>query len=143
MCGGVKYRHGDRTVTTYFPNPGAALPVLRRDGAHELLPWGRREEQEGVLPPGGWARLDSVKAGKWERYEPVPVRLDIEEFMEKDHAGTSHWYRLETGQWIQGLIATRGAELRVYVVTIVPTEATQRAVHDRWPRIITLNESHA
>jgi hypothetical protein len=153
MCGGVKYRHGDRTVTTYFPNPGAALPVLRRDGKHELLPWGRREEhdrrdaggratpgavaEEGVLPPGGWARLDSIKSGKWERYEPVPVRLDVESFMEKDRAGTSHWYRLETGQWIQGLIATRGEEQRVYVVTIVPTEETQRAIHNRWPRIVT------
>ena len=95
------------------------------------------------LPPGGWARLDSIKEGRWERYHPRPVRLDVEEFMEKDHAGKSHWYRLETGQWIQGLIATRDEEQRVYVVTIVPTEETQRAIHNRWPRIITLNESHA
>ena len=141
MCGGVKYKHEGEVVTTYFPNLKAVLPAILKTGGHELLAWGRREEQPGALPPGGWARLDSVKEGRWERYNPRPVRLDVEEFMEKDHAGKSHWYRLETGQWIQGLIATRDEEQRVYVVTIVPTEQSQRAVHNRWPRIVTLNES--
>ncbi len=137
MCGGVKYKHEDQAVTSYFPNPKAALPVLRRDGGHELLPWGRREEQAGTLPPGGWARLDSIREGRWDRYDPMPVRLAIEEFMEKDHAGHSHWYPLEPGQWLQGLVAMYGEEQRVYVVTLVPTEAAQRAIHDRWPRIVT------
>ncbi len=141
MCGGVKYKHEGEIITTYFPNPKAALPVIVKTGGHELLPWGRREEQPGALPPGGWARLDSVQSGKWERYHPVPVRLDVESFMEKDHAGKSHWYRLETGQWIQGLIATRDAERRVYVVTIVPTEDAQRAIHNRWPRLVTREQA--
>lgn len=137
MCGGVKYRHEGRTVTSYFPNPKAALPVALKAGGHELLSWGRRKEEGGELPPGGWARLDSVRQGRWDRYDPRPVRLEIEEFMEKDHAGHSHWYRLEAGQWLQGLIAMYGEEQRVYVVTQVPTEAGPRAIHDRWPRIVT------
>lgn len=137
MCGGAKYKHEGQTVTAYFPNPKAALPVLRRDGGQELLSWGRREEQQGTLPPGGWARLDSVKQGRWDRYDPKPVRLAIEEFMEKDRTGHSHWYRLDAGQWLQGLVATYGEEQRVYVVTLVPTEEAQRAIHDRWPRIVT------
>ena len=90
MCGGAKYKHEGEIVTTYFPNPKAVLPAILKAGGHELLVWGRREEQPGALPPGGWARLDSVKSGKWERYHPVPVRLDIESFMEKDNAGKSH-----------------------------------------------------
>lgn len=57
--------------------------------------------------------------------------------MEKDHTGHSHWYPLDAGQWLQGLVATYGEEQRVYVVTLVPTEPTQRALHDRWPRIVT------
>lgn len=137
MCGGVKYKHEGQTVTAYFPNPKAALPVLRRDGGHVLLPWGRREEQGGTLPPGGWARLDSIKQGRWDRYDPRPVRLAVEEFMEKDHAGRSYWYPLEAGQWLQGLVATRGEEQRVYVVTPVPTGPARRALHERWPRIVT------
>ncbi len=142
MCGGVKYKHDGKTVTNYFPNPKAALPVLRRDGGHVLLPWGRREEQEGRLPPGGWARLDSIRQGRWGRYDPRPVRLAIEEFMEKDHTGHSHWYPLEPGQWLQGLVALYGEEQRVYVVTLVSTEPAQHALHDRWPRIVT-NEASA
>lgn len=137
MCGGVKYRHQGRIVAAYFPNPQAALPVLRRDGGYELLPWGRRQEQPGELPPGGWARLDSIKQGRWERYDPKPVRLAVEEFMEKDRSGHAHWYRLAAGEWLQGLVATRGPEQRVYVVTLAPTDALQRAIHARWPRVVT------
>lgn len=137
MCGGVEYKHENRTVTSYFPDPKATLPVLRRGGGYELLPWGRREEQAGVLPPGGWARLDSITQGRWDRYDPAPVRLAVEEFMEKDYAGHAHWYRLGAGQWLQGLLATHGGEQRVYVVTLAPTEPEHRAVHDRWPRIVT------
>jgi hypothetical protein len=137
MCGGVKYQHDGQSVTAYFPNPKAALPVLRRNGGHELLVWGRRKEEAGTLPPGGWARLDSIHQGRWQHYAPVPVRLVVAEFMEKDHAGHSHWYPLADGQWLQGLVATRGEEQRVYVVTLVPTEDAPRALHSRWPRIVT------
>ncbi len=143
MCGGVKYKHEEKTVTSYFPNPKAALPVLRRDGAHELMTWGRRQEETGELPPGGWARLDSVKQGRWDRYDPKPVCLGVDEFMEKDHAGHSHWYSLEPGQWLQGLVATHGDEQRVYVVTLTPIEPEQRAIHDRWPRIVTRDRPDA
>jgi hypothetical protein len=136
MCGGAKYRHDGQTVTTYFPNPKAALPVILKTGGHELLPWGRRESQEGRLPRGGWARLDSIQGGKWGRYDPHPVRLAIEEFMEKDRSGRSHWYALAEGEFIQGLVASWDDERRVYVVTVVPQEPAQRAIHDRWPRLV-------
>ncbi|MHB8655829.1 MAG: hypothetical protein ACYDA9_18350 [Terriglobia bacterium] len=46
------------------------------------MTWGRCQEESGELPAGGWARLDSIKAGKWDRFIPKPVRLDVEEFME-------------------------------------------------------------
>jgi hypothetical protein len=141
MCGGVKYKHEGKTVTSYFPNPKAALPVLRRGGGHELLAWGRRKEEGGELPPGGWARLDSIKQGRWDRYDPRPVRLEVEEFMEKDRTGHSHWYPLDAGQWLQGLVATRGGEQRAYVVTLAPTQPAQRALHDRWPRVITREQT--
>jgi hypothetical protein len=49
-----------------FPNPQAKLPILMRDGNISLMEWGRRKEQEGNLPLGGWARLDSIDAGRWE-----------------------------------------------------------------------------
>lgn len=134
MCGGVYYTYEGREIRVYFPNPEARLPVLGRQGAVRLLPWGRRREQPGRLPPGGWARLDSIHEGRWARWSPVPVKLPVSRFMEKDVEGTSHWFDLAPGQWIQGLVACDGNEQRVYVVTVVPEH--EQAVHDRWPRIL-------
>ena len=106
-----------------------------RWGLRQLLPWGRRRDQKGELPLGGWARLDAIYAGRWDRWFPIPVKLPIRQFMEKDLEGRSHWYDLTRGQWIQGLVARNGHEQRVYVVTVEPELAD--AVHDRWPRLIS------
>ena len=127
MYKGEEYRY-------YFPNPKAVLPVKTKTET-VLIPWGRRKEQVGRLPNGGWARLDSIYAGRWEKYFPVPVKLAINQFMEKDIEQTSHWFDITKGKWIQGLIARDGAEQRVYVVTVEPEMAD--AVHDRWPRIMS------
>ena len=77
MCAGVYYSTDGADVRLYFPNPKAQLPVKMRDGHAELLPWGRRHEQSGELPLGGWARLDGIYAGRWDRWMPVPVRLPV------------------------------------------------------------------
>jgi hypothetical protein len=135
MCGGVYYNFGSEDIRVYFPNPKAMLPVIKKNGEASLLPWGRRKEQAGRLPMGGWARLDSIYAGRWDRWFPVSVKISILQFMEKDISGTSHWFDLTKGQIIQGLVARFNQEQRVYVVTIEPE--FEEAIHDRWPRIIT------
>lgn len=134
MCGGTQYKHGDQDMRVYFPNPAAMLPVKRKSGDVELLPWGRRQQQKGTLPLGGWARLESIYSGRWDKWFPIPVKLPILSFMEKDLEGHTHWYDLTKSQWIQGLVARNGNEQRVYVVTIAPE--MEDAVHDRWPRIM-------
>lgn len=134
MCGGVLYTHEGQQVRTFFPNPHAQLPVRQRRGDVVLLPWGRRQRQPGKLPLGGWARHESIQEGRWDRWNPIPVKLIVDEFMEKDHEGVSHWFMVTTGKWIQGLVATWEEERRVYVVTITPE--MDNAVHDRWPRIL-------
>lgn len=134
MCGGVYYTHNDQDIRVYFPNPKAMLPVRKKSGRILLLPWGRRKEQKGILPLGGWARLDAVYAGRWDRWFPVPVKIPVKSFMENDLEGHSHWFDLTKGQWIQGLVARDKHEQRVYVVTIIPE--FDNAMHDRWPRIL-------
>ncbi len=134
MCGGVYYSHQGQDVRVYFPNPKAQLPVRTKTGSVVLMPWGRRREQEGSLPMGGWARLDSIYAGRWDRWHPVPVKLVAKSFMEKDLESNSHWIDLTRGQWIQGLIARDNYEQRVYVVTIDPEMSD--AIYARWPRIM-------
>lgn len=135
MCGGVYYTFNGEDIRVYFPNPKAKLPVRKKDGNAVLLPWGRRKEQKGVLPLGGWARLDSIYAGRWDRWFPVAVKLPVKSFMEKDIIGNSHWFDLTKGKYIQGLVARDGQEQRVYVVTVDPVMA--EAVHERWPRIVS------
>ena len=137
MCGGVYYTIDGQDVRVYFPNPKAVLPVRMKNKKIELLPWGRRKEQAGILPLGGWARLDSIYAGRWDKWFPKPVKLPVKSFMEKDLEGQSHWFDLTKGQSIQGLIARDKYEQRIYVVTITPE--LEDAVHNRWPRIINVN----
>lgn len=54
--------------------------------------------------------------------------------MEKDIEGVSHWFDLNRGQFIQGLAARSGNELRIYVVTVQPEH--EGAGHDRCPRVM-------
>jgi len=136
MCGGVYYQYQGNVLRSYFPNPKAQLPVKKKDGSIVLLPWGRRKEQQGNLPMGGWARLDSIYSGRWDKYFPKPVKVPVLSFMEKDYEGRSHWYDLIEGKYMQGLVARDNNELRIYVVTIEP-EMEDSQFHDRMPRIIT------
>jgi hypothetical protein len=84
-------------MRVYFPNPKATLPVRTRRGGTQLLAWGRRHDQAGELPVGGWARLDTIYGGRWDRWFPVRVKLLVKSFMEKDLEGHSHWYDLTRG----------------------------------------------
>jgi DNA polymerase-4 len=115
--------------------PRARLPVRRRGGGLLLLPWGRRPRQRGALPDGGWARLESIRAGEWDRWFPRPVKLLLQRFAERDHLGEVRWYEVTRGHWVQGLLAREGEERRVYVVTLAPTRLD--ATCDRWPRILS------
>jgi hypothetical protein len=136
MCGGVEYPTPfGELVTVYFPVPTATLPVITK--SHELayLPWGRRRGEEGLLPVGGWARHESIEKGIWQKWNPVPVKIKVERYMEKDSQKVTHWFDMPPRHVIQGLVASRGDEQRVYVVT-VPAEGEFAAIHDRWPRIV-------
>lgn len=135
MCGGVYYTYHNNDTRVYFQNPKGMLPAKTRKGECILLPWGRRQNQQGKLPIGGWARLDSIYAGRWDRFFPKPAKLCIKSFMEKDIEGHSHWFDLTAGQYIQGLIARDGTERRIYIVTITPEMSED--TYERWPKIIS------
>jgi len=135
MCGGAKYTVNGDKVTVYFPNPYAKLPVLLKDGTTELYDWGRRENQAGKLPLGGWARLESIKSGKWEYTHPTPCKIIVDSFMEKDQNKNSVWFDMEPDTFIQGLYAHLGDEQKLYVVTVEPKDEL-KVIHNRFPRII-------
>lgn len=134
MCGGIEYQ--DQKI--YFPQTDARLPVRLRDGNVTWVTWGRREKEAvGKFPNGGWARLNSIHAGKWKPWHPRPVLIAADLFMEKDREGQSYWIELDKKMVIQGLLAERKNEQRVYVVT-VNTPPEHAWIHDRWPRLVRL-----
>jgi|TARA_B110000908_G_scaffold122506_1_gene143684 hypothetical protein len=137
MSSGVLYHYeaGDRRV--YFHNPVASLPIIAKSGDIIHLPWGRRQKQVGALPLGGWARLEGIYKGQWDRWQPMPVKIPASAFMEKSHDGGNHWFDLVKGQCLQGLVARDQYEQRVYIVTIEPEQ--ENAWYYRWPRVIHKN----
>lgn len=139
MCGGVEisgqYTRTGEQLRIYFPNPRAALPILGGSDEVVWVPWGRRREQAGKGPAGGWAWLSSIEDGKWEKYGPTQVSIPAARFMEKDEERVSHWFDLEPGQMIQGIVIGEGDQQKLYVVTTEPPSG-QEWVHDRWPLIL-------
>lgn len=132
MCSGVRYTESSgKEWKVYFPNPKAALPVVKSDGSIEWVKWGRRREEQAPFVQGGWARSDSIELGKWERYNPVIVQLAAHSFMEKDAEKVSHWIDVPQGMAIQALIVSNNDEQRVYVVT-EDTPEEYAWVHDRF-----------
>ena len=142
MCAAVEIEGQEKAARIYFPVKAATLPVLMRDGSVINLPWGARREESGAngggmrWPEGGWARLESIKSERWLKYDPVPVKIPARGYMEKDDEGRSHWFGLEPGEYLQGLVARIGDERRVYVVTIATPQVFAH-IHDRWPRIVS------
>jgi len=136
MCGGAKYiEPTGKEWNVYFPSPKAALPIVRPDGV-EWIKWGkRREETAPGFAQGGWARIDSVNNGKWDKYNHKRVYLAIQAFMEKDAAKKSHWVAVPPGMAVDGLVITINDESRLYVVT-EDTPPEYAWVHDRWPRLV-------
>ena len=146
MCGGLEFKRPKsmegslgllpeeyEIVRVLFPNPKAALLV---DAAQSLwLPWGRRKEQPGDWPEGGWARFESLDKRFWTRWDPEPLLIHPFRWMEKDPRRVSHWFELEPGQGIH-LLCLRAAPGRpVYVVT-VPSTGGFEEIHDRMPRLV-------
>ena len=145
MCVGVEYFVDGEPVTIYVTQRDARLPVRLRGGRIKLVTWGAREGVPGVeddtgpghiktWPSGGWAPLDDVRADKWRRYDPKPVKIAINRFVVVDKWHVPRWTYLTHGQYLQGLLAEAGRERRVYVVTVHSPERLPGVI---WPRIIT------
>ncbi len=132
MCSGVEHE-GQMHL---WKDAEVRLPVLMRDGSTTWVRWGERHGVPSPFFQGPCARLESVREGKWRRFQPRAVRIPVERYMERDQKSKPYWVRLEAGQYLQGLIATWGDEQRVYVVT-VEAPAEYRHVQERWPRVVS------
>lgn len=145
MCHGIEYVRDDERVVVYFDLERAELPVRKRSGAVEFLPWGARDDRylaydntPGYLlkfPVGGWAPRDAIRSGAWQKFEPLPVRVVASRFVLVDGQLGPVFFALKPGEYIQGLLARSGAQRRVYVVTVDPP-AEHANKWQLWPRIV-------
>jgi hypothetical protein len=134
MPNAISFLYDGFKINFSFSNVNAKLPILTHSKNITLITWGRRKKEKGTLPTGGWARLSSIHAGKWNHYNPKPVKLNITAFMETNHSNKPIWFTITPGQWIQGLFAQFNKETRVYIVTITPELENSNFI--RWPRIM-------
>lgn len=145
MCVGVEFFQNDEPQRVYVTHAHARLPVRLRGGRVVMMLWGARANVPGVeddtgpghmktWPEGGWAPLDDVRAGKWGRFDPKPVKIAVNRFVVIGNDHVSRWTYLRRGQYLQGLVAQAGNERRVYVVTVHPPEGVPGAV---WPRVVS------
>ena len=77
--------------------------------------------------------------GKWKPWHPRPVLIPAISFLEKGHDHQSYCITLASNMAIQALLAERGGEQRVYIVT-EETPPEYHWIHDRWPRLIKVSD---
>ena len=102
------------------------------------FPLGESDNEPGYLgswPDTGWAPLDTIRAGTWNRLDPQPVKICVARFCIVDRWDVPLWYPLQRGQYLQGLLATLRGQKRVYVVAVAPPEGVELAI-EMWPRIV-------
>ena len=87
------------------------------------------------FPETGWAPLEEIRAGKWARLEPRPVRIFAARFLQVNSWQVPCYFALQPGEFIQGLLAHISPRKRVYVVT-VPAPAGHAGEWAEWPRVV-------
>lgn len=110
----------------FFWNKQAFLPIETKTGV-QLKLWGNKDDYLGI-PKTAWAKIESIKAGKWDYLHPKPVILAIDAGLEK-----KLWFDLPEGA--KGLMITKDGQDRVYLVTEEASpEYLAKTGHYRQPR---------
>jgi len=135
MCDGVRFQQRKEILTTLYRHERPVLPVLLKSGEERLMHWGRKHGQPGQMPYGGWAKLDAIHGGHWDRFFPIPVKIPCLYYMLIDHEGREKWYPNVMKEFLQGLIARVGHERRVYLVTVEP-DIDLVDFHNHSPRMV-------
>jgi len=121
----IKKQIKGETVESFYWQSKPFLPVEEDDGVH-LYHWGNREKAWG-LPKTGWARLESVQDGLWDRLKPKLIWIPSAYGFEK-----KKWFKTEGG--IKGLKVRSHNLTRIYILT---KKASQEFIeytgHDRMP----------
>ena len=130
----AEFERTGQVRSLYWQKGQPVLPVLAGDSESEgdgspgltLVRWGNRDK-EAPFPQTGWARVDSIEAGKWSHLRPRPVLIPVSYGVEK-----GKWFPIDSG--IMGVLVQRKGEERVYMLTGDATpEFLDVTRHERMP----------
>lgn len=120
---------GISIAETRFWSDTPVLPIQTAQVGWQLCRWGNRNEIS-TLPTGGWAKQESLAAGKWAAYYPQPVVIPLVAGYEQ-----GVWFAIATG--VRGVMLAHATGNRVYMVTEAADEAyLQLTHHPRRPSLI-------
>ncbi len=124
------------SIRVRFPNPKAALLVDVEK--NRWLPWGRRKEEPGDWPEGGWAREESLNKPYWTKWDPEQLIIRMSQWMEKGHHdGRSYWFDVPEGHAVLALRLRSVPSEPVYIVTEA-SYGDYAEIHDRMPKLVKL-----
>jgi signal peptidase I len=143
MCGGLifKTKGTEEIITVYFPRPYATIYGINNDYEFIKAYWGKRDESEFEsieVPKTGWAKIESLAKGYWDKYNYTNVFIPAYKYMEKDKNGHSLWFDLKEEEFIRGILIIKENINFIYVVT-VPSEGDFKKIHNRWVSIVHFN----
>lgn len=105
------------------------LPI-KQGGKIRFVEWGDRDGSLG-LPKTGWARLESLQAGKWNHLSPKVVLVPAIKGCDKNV-----WFNLSSE--IRAVLINKNEQERVYMITEQASdEFLDLTGHDRMPRLMS------
>jgi hypothetical protein len=135
MCIAVSYPNNDQSCITYFSDKQATLQTQStKDHAPSYVLWGRRKNDQSLLPFGGWITLASANSEHWQKYSPTFVHLSANKFLIQDVDNNQHWFDVAEKKFIQGLLLQSNNEARCYIVTL--TQHIDKTTYLLWPLIV-------
>ncbi len=128
----AEFERTGQVRSLYWQRGQPVLPVQTDNEEDEgspglvLMRWGNRDKA-APFPQTGWARIDSIEAGKWSHLRPKPVLIPVSYGVEK-----GKWFPIDSG--IMGVLVQRKGEERVYMLTGQATPEFLGATrHERMP----------
>jgi hypothetical protein len=111
---------------SYFWQKEPLLPV-EDNGEIHLRRWGNRSSEIN-LPKTGWAKQESIDAGKWAHLNPKFIKIPAKRGIEK-----GVWFDIKSGG-LQGVLVHKDQEERVYMITKPAEDDYQNLTsHNRQP----------
>jgi hypothetical protein len=106
------------------------LPIIRAGQTDwELVVWGNRDQEQSRLPKTGWAREESLLAGKWQYLRPEVVKIPAQRGHEKQV-----WFPIPATGITGLLVADEEQQPHVFMLTRTASpEYEQLTRHDRMP----------